>query len=257
MAFWSRLPDLIGRIGHVLRSIFFAAQLWWRMLWLLKDLELGISFNKAVLPILWRLVDLAFIRGARQSLAMLRVGFSRWKFGAFCISGEAFFNKRFIALLCCWSLLLLLFLLAGRGGEEKGEFVGLFFSDGGALGSSGTATTWSSSSVVRIWLLTFDAGGQQLQGLMPALRQVICNLLRRPFHSRMAEFILSTAPSGLVPGVGADGRRLRLKIFGGGGGPDCVLLCTFRVCSVEVKDPFLLSLFATFLLVICTAPRLI
>jgi hypothetical protein len=114
VVFGSRLPDPIGRIWYALCLVVLADLLWWQELCLGRMMELGISRNKAVFPIFWRLVELVLLRGARRSPVTLNVGFPRWKLGAACRSSEAFFNKRIGGLLCCWSLLLLLSILAGR-----------------------------------------------------------------------------------------------------------------------------------------------
>jgi hypothetical protein len=63
------------------------ALLWWRELRLGRMMENEISRNKAVFPILWRLVDLSFLCGARQSLVMFFVKNPRWKMDAVCKSG--------------------------------------------------------------------------------------------------------------------------------------------------------------------------
>jgi hypothetical protein len=93
----------------------------------------------------------------------------RWKLGASCRSGEAFFNKRIGGLLCCRNSLLLFSLLADRGGEEKGRLSKAFCSDGEGRGVCDTARPWSSSLVARAWFPTLGADGQQLQGLTTML----------------------------------------------------------------------------------------
>jgi hypothetical protein len=50
-------------------------------------MENDISHNKAVFPILWRLVDLAFLRGARRSPVMFFVKLPRWEMDTVCKSG--------------------------------------------------------------------------------------------------------------------------------------------------------------------------
>lgn len=50
MASWSRSPDLFGRIGCVLCSVFFVGPLSWQERLLTRDLERDISSNKAVSP---------------------------------------------------------------------------------------------------------------------------------------------------------------------------------------------------------------
>jgi hypothetical protein len=257
VVFGSRLPDPIGRIWYALCLVVLADLLWWQELCLGRMMELGISRNKAVFPIFWRLVELVLLRGARRSPVTLNVRFPRWKLGAVCRSSEAFFNKRIGGLLCCWSSLLLLSILAGRGGEENGWLAAALCSDGGGLGVRDTVTAWSSSSVARAWLPTLDAGGQQLHGLAPVLRQVFFNLPWRPCVGLATELSLSTSPSGLVPGAGGDDRRLKPKIVGGDGGPDCFFYFLFRVCSVKAKGLIRFVLFTDVLYVICTTPLLV
>jgi hypothetical protein len=253
--FESRPLDPIGRIWSILCFIFLAALLWWRELWLGRKLEIGISRNKAVFPVFWRLGVLVLLRGTGRSSMVLCVKLSRWRLGVFYRVGEAFFNKRFCCLLCTWRLLLWFSLLACRGGEEKGKLDDEFCCDGEGRGVSGTVSSWSSSSVAHVWLPTIDAGGQQLQNLAPVVRQVICNLLRRPCVCLAAELILSTAPSGLVPGAGGGGRCASQKIHDAGG-PDCVFSYLFRVCNVKCRDLVRLVLFNKVRFVIYSAPFL-
>lgn len=228
--------DSIGRIWCSLCSVVLAALLWWRELQPGRKMEIGISRNKAVFPFFWRLLVLVLGCGIRRSPEKLFVKLSRRKLGVVGGSGEVFFNKQLGGLLCCWSLLSPFSLLAGRGGEEKGVIAGAHCNDGGGWGVRGTATTWRISSVAQDWRPTLDAGGQQLQGLMPEMRQVFFYLPWRPCVGLVAELTLFTAPSGLVPGAGVDGRRFRPKFAGGVEGPDCVFISLFRVCVVKAKD---------------------
>jgi hypothetical protein len=93
--------------------------------------------------------------------------------------------------------------------------------------------------VARAWLPTLGAGGQQLHGLAPVLRQDFFILPWRPCVGLVTELTLSTSPSGLGPGAGGDDRRLKPKIVGGDGGPDCFSYFLFRVYSVKARDLFL------------------
>jgi hypothetical protein len=61
------------------------------------------------------------------------------------------------------------------------------------------------------------------------LLHVFFNLPRRPCEGLAVELILSTAPSGLVPGVGGDGCRLSPMTTDNFGGPDCIFFSLFRV----------------------------
>lgn len=164
--------------------------------------------------------------------------------------------------VCCsgflwlWSVAAVLSLLAGRGGEELGWCGVPLCSFGGSQGVRDTAILWRSSSAALAWLPTQGAGGQQLQALALALRQVLINLLWRPFVGLARAHHFSAVPSGFVPGTGGEGRRLRPELNGGVGGPDCVLFFLCRVCSVIVEDLVQFVSFSEVLLVICTAPLL-
>jgi hypothetical protein len=111
--------------------------------------------------------------------------------------------------------------------------------------------------VARTWLPTLDAGGQQLQGLMPEMRQVFFYLPWKPCVGLAAELTLFTAPSGLVPGAGVDGRRFRPEFAGGVEGPDCVFISLFRVCVVKAKDIDKFLPVNNVLDVICITPLLV
>jgi hypothetical protein len=65
MAYEIRFPGPIGRIWHALFFIVLATLLQWRELRIGRTMENDISCNKAVFPILWRLVDLALLLCAR------------------------------------------------------------------------------------------------------------------------------------------------------------------------------------------------
>jgi hypothetical protein len=60
------------------------------------------------------------------------VRLARWKHDTIRRTGEVFFNKRFIGLLCYLSSLMLLSLLAAHGGEEKGKLADTFCGEGDA-----------------------------------------------------------------------------------------------------------------------------
>jgi hypothetical protein len=249
----SRTLDPIGRIWCALRFVNLAALLRWQELRQERKKKPGISCNKAVLPFFSKLVDMVFHRGARRSPEKIFVRLAWWKPGARSGSGEASFNKRSVDLFFFWRSTLLLSLLAGLGGEEKGKLAAAPCSSGGDRGSCDTACVWRSSSVAQDWLPTLDAGRQQLQSLTTALRQEFINLLRRPFVGLATTLDFFTAPSGSVPGAVEDGRRLRPVFTGGVGGPVCRFSIQSRVCAVIVRDLCQIVFFLKVLIVKCTA----
>jgi hypothetical protein len=57
---------------------------------------------------------------------------------------------------------------------------------------------------------------------------------RRIFESSVPAFIVSSSPSGSVPGDGAGGRDHKLSTVGGEG-PDCVFIFSCRVLSIKIQ----------------------
>jgi hypothetical protein len=96
-------------------------------------LKIGIS-SKAVFPFLWRLRDSMLHRSDGQSSVKSFIRLSRWWLGIYGGSGEAFFNKRYLALLWCGWCLLLLPSLPSHGGAERGWPPAMSCSIGGDWG---------------------------------------------------------------------------------------------------------------------------
>ena len=268
MEFGGRSLDPIGRIWRVLLFVFFAVRLWWRELRLGKKMRIGISRNKAVLPISWRLPVLVVLRGARRSTVKLFVKPSRWRLGDGGRSGEVFFNKRVACSHRCTRLLCVsLNLLAGRGGEEEvSGGMTRFWMRKWLYLDAGAAFNWSDISTASM-PSTMQAEGQPLhlfgsfssttfqwreatqsprsmavgQPLPPCSprcwrRALILQAVvptRRSSGSETACSRCST-PSGVVPGGGAVDRTRRRCGCGGEGarrdpGPDCFLAVSSRV----------------------------
>jgi hypothetical protein len=146
--------------------------------------------------------------------------------------------------------------LGSHGGKEmwrSGEAVCGF---GGSHGVRGIALFWRSSSAAHTWLPTQGAGGQQLQALMPTLRQEIINLHRRPFEGLAVSHHFPSVPSDLVRGASGEDCHLRHELVGGCGGPDCIFLFQCRVYSIIVKDLFQIVLLLEVFYVIWTTPLL-
>jgi hypothetical protein len=247
MASWSRSPNPIGRIWRILCFGFFVGLLWWQEWCLARDLERGISINKAVLPIFWRLVVLVLFCGTGRLLVKLSVKLARWKLDGHGGSGMAFFNKQTMVVLffSCSSFVLLL-PLDCRGGEGLEDFDMVGFSFGRNQGKSCTANLWSSSSVAS-QRPTQSAGGQRLRALMQTVRQVSDQPpWRRPFEGFLLAFIALAAPSGSVPGAAMRGRQWS-SFYGGEDGPDCFSCNLSRVLSVIFEDCFVISFFSGFL----------
>lgn len=75
--------------------------------------------------------------------------------------------------------------------------------------------------------------------------------MRRPSPSSTAAFIVVLAPSGIVPGGGADGHRVELLVAHGGEGPNHVPLYFLEVLFVKAKGLVVISFYFEVLDVIC------
>jgi hypothetical protein len=85
-------------------------------------------------PYLWRLRDSVLHRSDERSSVKSFIRLSTWWLGICGRSGEAFFNKQYLALLWCGWCLLLLPPLSGHGGTERGWPPAMSCSVGGDWG---------------------------------------------------------------------------------------------------------------------------
>lgn len=137
------------------------------------------------------------------------------------------------------------------GGEGCGSLALAALSVEGIQGMFFEAASWSIFSAVRHRPsspspLTVMAEGRLLQALAPAVRLLLsfrccCSFnlpvfepKGRPFLSLGMATIVSSVPSGFVPGDGEDGRvvKLQRKISGG---PDCFFYFLVRVILVNFE----------------------
>jgi len=162
VASWSRSPDLIGQIWRAQGFILLVVLLRWQEQWHGVWSKLGISFNKAVLPCLWRFLVLVRLRSTRRSPEKSFVKPSRWWLGVIGGSGETFFNKRMASLPYFWRSMRLLPLLAGHGGAADGGRTVTSCSSGGDWGVCDTASAWSIPSGAHVWQPNLIAVSQHL-----------------------------------------------------------------------------------------------
>lgn len=131
MAFGSRQPDLARRIWLILYALLDAS-LWWQECWQLGRGDAGISDNKAG-TLSSSVLEIGRISG--RLLLDLSDVFPWWKIRE-RFSGVGSFNKRRLLLLLLWLSVMVMLALAGRGGEERGQFIALRNRSEGVWGLS-------------------------------------------------------------------------------------------------------------------------
>ena len=143
-----------------------------------------------------------------------------------------------LALLCC------------SGCEEE-----CWLFDSEALrGSSLTASCGDHQRRRFCVVVILDLRGRSV--LRCCMRCSVFNLqarvpMRRPSSSSMAAFIVVLAPSGFVPGGGADGHHVELFVEHGGEGLNCVPLYFLEVLFVKDKGLVVISFYLEVLDVNC------
>jgi hypothetical protein len=140
----------------------------------------------------------------------------------------------------------LLFLLAGQGGEGEGG------SDGLVAEFRRWRGIWCKLSFPTVALCRPSICAAGRHPSTPMRR--FFNLCVRPCIESAAAFPFALNPSGMFPGVGADGRGVTLFFSGGGGdrGLDCSSIFCSKVVCAKFQDLFVIFHFFEVLCVTCT-----
>lgn len=237
---WSRSLDPIGWIWRVLVAISSPVLLRWQERWLQKELRLGISINKAVLPSSYR--KRALVSGVCGGVICVCGVFPWWKTQQRRLA-PGMFNK-----LAVWVLSRrdpsFFPVPARRGDGGEGDVQALVnpaavarrVSKEERLALQEAATTfgrvpkrWQSAAIA-----TLGQGDHSALGMVPGR---FLPPWRRIFKDLLTGFPAGVAPSGKFPGGCAGAcSRSSWRCGGEGLGPVCVFTFCSMVFFVFLKD---------------------